>query len=245
MFFKQNIYLIYTAMLYQLANLGFENNNQDSIKESKKQYTEIIKYIDNAGNVKTTCHKRSYYEPVTTETKTTGRIEENYFWETTITDKMSKLMIKEWCIRLLIVTCSAGGYFIYNHCKKKQEIEKAQLIIKKLWHECQKNIQQEIRAFLALHPETLELYKELTLNKTMIYDEKDIEIQENFEQLVNIVRKIIIIEASKYKQHKLNKKIDNIKIWNRIFYNKDNYHLLNSIIRELLSNNEKLMEYVL
>lgn len=95
------------------------------------------------------------------------------------------------------------------------------------------------------HPETLALYKELTLKKTMIYDEKDIEIKDNFEQLVNIVRKIIIIEASKYKQHKLNKKIDNIKIWNRIFYNKDNYHLLNSIIRELLSNNEKVIEYVL
>lgn len=232
-------------MFYQLANLGLENNNQDSIKESKTTYTQISEYTDNAGNVKTISHKRTYYEPLTTETKTARIIEENYFWKTQITDKMSKLMIKKWCIGVFIATCSAGGYFIYNHCKKKQEIEKAQLIIKKLWHECQKNIQQKIRAFLALHPETLELYKELTLKKTMIYDEKDIEIKDNFEQLVNIVRKIIIIEASKYKQHKLNKKIDNIKIWNRIFYNKDNYHLLNSIIRELLSNNGKVMEYVL
>lgn len=189
--------------------------------------------------------KNTNYEPLITETETARKIEENYFWEIQITDKMSKLMIKQWCIGLLIATCSAGSYFIYNHCEKKQNIEEAQLIIKKLWHECQKNIQEEIGAFLALHPETLELYKELTLKKTMIYDEKDIEIKDNFEQLVNIVRKIIIIEASKYKQHKLNKKIDNIKIWNRIFYNKDNYELLNSIIRELLSNNEKVMEYVL
>ena len=184
--------------------------------------------------------KQLITNPLTTETKTARKIEENYFWETQITDKMSKLMIKEWCIGLLIATCSAESSFIYNHCNKKSSTYH-----KKLWHECQKNIQQKIRSFLALHPETLALYKELTLKKTMIYDEKDIEIKDNFEQLVNIVRKIIIIEASKYKQNKLNKKIDNIKIWNRIFYNKDNYHLLNSIIRELLSNNEKVIEYVL
>lgn len=46
-------------MLYQLVNLGLENNNQDSIKESKTNYTHIIKYIDNVGNVKTICHKRT------------------------------------------------------------------------------------------------------------------------------------------------------------------------------------------
>ena len=164
---------------------------------------------------------------------------------------MSDLVAKRLYLGGIVAVCSIVGYFLYDNYRKEHKIQDARQVVKKLLTACQKNIQQEIHTFLNAHPNLLEAYRELQLKETMVYNDQETIIKNNFDTLVSAIRKIIIAEAAKYKKtkyntkHNRNKKIDDIKIWNAIFYNNDNYELLNSIIIDFLSDNEKFLHYML